>query len=160
MCSRRGDWPNKSSEENVAASRETESFRQVVVCILVVEDDVLLRLLVVEELTRAGFQVCEAADGEQAAAIIEEQPAAFSMLVTDIQMPGRLDGIQVAERMRTRFPAVPVLYTTGRPDVLAHVKNACPNEHVLEKPFAPEELLALVRQLLAGKPSGEAGISP
>jgi DNA-binding response OmpR family regulator len=125
----------------------------------VVEDELLIRLLIMEELTRAGFQVCEAADGEQAAAIMEEPPAEFSLLVTDIHMPGRLDGIQVAQRMRTRFPTVPVLYTTGRPDVLEHVKSACPNEHVLEKPFEPSELLARVRQLLAGKQRAEARTS-
>lgn len=128
-------------------------------CILVVEDELLIRLVILDELTRAGFQVCEAANGDQAAAFIEEPPAEFSLLVTDIHMPGRLDGIQVARRMCTRFPAVPILYTTGRLDALAHVKSACPNQHVLAKPFAPSELLALVRQLLAGKQRAEARTS-
>ena len=51
---------------------------------------------------------------------------AVDCIIADIHMPGLLDGIQVAQRMCTRFPAVPVLYTTGRPDVLEHVKSKGP----------------------------------
>lgn len=86
-------------------------------CILVVEDEFLIRFLLTEILVGAGFGVCEAPNGDQAAPLIEAPPEPFSLLITDIHMPGQLDGFAVANLMRTRHPGVPIIYTTGRPDV-------------------------------------------
>src|ERR1700746_2882209 len=89
--------------------------------ILLVEDEFLVRLIVAEELAGNGFEVCEAADGNQAHALIENPPTTFCLLVTDIHIPGRLNGLDVARLMRARDPDIPIVYTTGRPDVLQSV---------------------------------------
>ena len=87
-------------------------------CILLVEDEWLIRAMVAEELIEGGFVVREAADSDEASALIAEDSAAFTLLVTDVHMPGRLDGIGVARLLLEHRPALPVIYTTGRPDVL------------------------------------------
>lgn len=118
-------------------------------CILVVEDEFLIRLLVTDVLTSAGFEVCEAPDGDRAVPLIEAPPTPFSLLITDIHMPGRLNGIAVARLMRSHHPAVPIIYTTGRPDVLDRVGPLGAREVLLEKPYTPSRLLALAKQMMA-----------
>lgn len=124
-------------------------------CILLVEDEYLIRSIVAEELTESGFEVCMAEDGDQAAALIAEPPTAFSLLVTDIHMPGRLNGIAVARLMREQHPEVPVIYMTGRPGVLNALGSLGDKEALVAKPFTPSDLLAVVRRLLGA--GGEGG---
>ena len=118
--------------------------------ILLVEDEWLIREVFAEELLEAGFEVREAENGNRAAALIEAQPECFVLLVTDIHMPGDLDGIEVARLLRERRPDVPVIYMTGRPDALNGIRPLGPRDVLLRKPFAPSELLAAARRLLEG----------
>lgn len=118
-------------------------------CILVVEDEELIRLILSEEFEEAGFDVCPAKDGDAAAALIEAPPSPFTLLVTDIHMPGRLDGFGVGRLMRSRHPTVPIIYMTGRPDILALFKAMTNKDGFLLKPFVPSRLLAVARQVLA-----------
>jgi DNA-binding response OmpR family regulator len=127
-------------------------------CILLVEDEFLIRLIVAEALAEAGYAVCEAESGDRAAVMIEARPDAFILLVTDIHMPGSRDGIAVAHFLRERRPEVPVIYTTGRPGVLNGLRDGAGRlghrAALVAKPFAPSELLAVVRRLL-----GEVGVN-
>jgi DNA-binding response OmpR family regulator len=118
------------------------------VCILVVEDEWLIRTMLAEELTYRGFEVREAEDGEQASALIAQYSAAFTLLVTDIHMPGTLDGVGVAQLMRQRRPDLPVIYATGRPDALNALQPLGAKEALLQKPYAIFDMLAAVRRLL------------
>jgi DNA-binding response OmpR family regulator len=117
-------------------------------CILLVEDEGLIRDLLVDELTFQGFEVRSAEAGDQAAALIETPPMPFSLLITDIHMPGRLSGIDVAHLMRQRDPPIPIIYMTGRPDALNALPVLGALDAVLLKPFGPSALLGLVRRLL------------
>lgn len=117
-------------------------------CILLVEDEWLIRAMVAEELAESGFEVREAESGDQASALIAETPTDFDLLVTDIHMPGRLDGIEVARLLRARCPDLPVIYMTGRPDALNAVRPLGTRDVLLRKPFALYELLATARRLL------------
>jgi DNA-binding response OmpR family regulator len=119
------------------------------VCILVVEDEPVIRFIVAEGLAEAGFDVCEAEDGDRAAVLIEGFGTPFTLLITDIHMPGTLNGLAVARLMRARHPSIPVIYTTGRPDVLATAGRLRDNEALLAKPFTPSDLLTLATRLLA-----------
>ena len=120
------------------------------------EDESLIRVVLAEELAYVGFEVCEAEDGTQAAALIETPPTDLSLLITDIHMPGGLDGIQVAHLMRARFPRVPIIYMTGRPDVLDRMGRLGATEALLAKPFTPSSLLAMAQRMLAGQPGRSA----
>ena len=79
--------------------------------ILVVEDDQLIRELLVEALREEGYDVVHASNGEQALEWCKRQAA--DVLVTDIKLPGKVDGWQIAERCREHDPALPVIYATG-----------------------------------------------
>ena len=124
-------------------------------CILVVEDEFLIRLIVAEELADAGFAVCEAESGDAAARLIEGDAEDFSLLITDIHMPGSLNGVGLGRLMRSRRPEVPIIYMTGRPDALNAVGRLGGRDVFVPKPFAPSDLLTIARRLL-----GDGGASP
>lgn len=107
-----------------------------------------MRLVLAEELEREGFAVCLAENGEQAIALLQNPPAAFILLITDIHMPGHLSGLDVARRMRRQHPEVPIIYTTGRPEALDGFDDLGAREVLVQKPYAPSDVLVAVRQLL------------
>lgn len=109
----------------------------------------MIRAMLAEELTAQGFEVIEAENGDQAAALIEAQLEHLSLLVTDIHMPGRLDGIAVARLLHERRPDIPVIYMTGRPDVLGGIRPLGTRDVLFRKPFALSELLAAVKRLIS-----------
>lgn len=110
--------------------------------ILVVEDDPLVREFVVEALREEGFNVIHAADGEEALAWCRRRAA--DVLVTDIRLPGDVDGWEIAERCRKNCPDLPVIYATGFSPV-AH--RPVPGSMLLQKPFDPREIVRAVRQM-------------
>ena len=116
--------------------------------VLLVEDEPLIREILVEELRSAGFTVCEAASADDAAELIDRRPQ-FSLLLTDIHMPGRMDGLALGRLMRSRFPELPVVYITGRPDVLGRLGS---NEVLVHKPFTPPDILETIQRLLFRPP--------
>ena len=117
-------------------------------CILVVEDEDLIRLIVVEELIDRGFEVCEAETGDQAAGIIAAAESVITLLITDVHMPGMLDGFAVANLVRTHYPDAPIIFTTGRPDIAHGAVRLRDRDALMSKPFVPSQLIATVLQLL------------
>lgn len=115
--------------------------------ILLVEDEILIRLILEETLEEAGFEVVSA-DSADAGATISETVDGFDLLVTDIQTPGGRDGIQLAREMRGRDPELPVLFTTGRPSAMSRYGRLGDREVLLPKPYGPAELLRAVSKLL------------
>jgi nitrogen-specific signal transduction histidine kinase/CheY-like chemotaxis protein len=110
--------------------------------ILFVEDDALVREAVARGLEEAGFEVLVAADGERALAMIEaglEVDVAFS----DIVMPGKISGIDLAGILRERRPGLPVVLATGYTDQRATV----PGVPVLAKPYEIGQLVELLSEL-------------
>jgi len=80
--------------------------------ILLVEDEVLIRDAWARELADAGFHVREACNGLEALEILDAEPE-VDALVTDIRMPGAVDGWRLAEEARRERRELPVIYTTG-----------------------------------------------
>jgi DNA-binding response OmpR family regulator len=115
--------------------------------ILLVEDEFLVRLTLVEALADEGFQVLEAGTGDEAAALIESDPS-IRLLMTDIQLPGSLDGRRLAERVRAHRPDLPVIFMTGRPETMGPVIPGR-REVFVAKPYLPSEICAAARRLLA-----------
>ena len=118
--------------------------------VLIVEDEILIRLILAESLADEGLQVTDAANGAAAAALID-QADGFQLLLTDMQMPGLLDGAAVARHARQRHPGIAVIYMTGRPEVLSGIGALGPRDAFLRKPFAPSDLMAVIRRVLDGK---------
>ncbi len=116
-------------------------------CVLVVEDDSLIRLILVEELQDAGYEVLEAENGDAAVATLRTLEAPLRVLVTDIHMPGTKDGLEVAAHVRNAFPQVPVVFTTGRPDVMIGKIVIGAKQVLIRKPYVPSQVVEQVRKL-------------
>ncbi|MCX5517353.1 response regulator [Kaistia defluvii] len=80
--------------------------------ILVVEDEGLVRMAAADDLMEAGFKVLEAANADQAIQMLETHPE-ISILFTDIDMPGSMDGIRLAHAVRERWPPVKLVLVSG-----------------------------------------------
>lgn len=115
--------------------------------ILVVEDDDPIQGIVEEALTEGGFESAIAASGEEALALLKSDSANYRGLVTDINLKGRMDGWEVARRAREIDPAFPVVYMSGAA-AEQWASQGVPNSIMLEKPFAPAQLVTAVSQLL------------
>ena len=118
-------------------------------CVLLVEDDFLIRLLMAECLRDAGFEVVEASNGDEAFALIDNPPKPLVMLVTDIHMPGKINGIHVANLVHERWPHVPVLVASARPDVFESHWKEDPRYSLLAKPFTSSQLTSLVEEAVS-----------
>ena len=80
--------------------------------VLVVEEEPLIRLTIIDALEDAGFEVVEASNADEAVRIIDGRTIHF--LFTDIQMPGRLSGVDLAHAVAERFPAAGIIVASGR----------------------------------------------
>ena len=120
--------------------------------ILIVEDDQDIQIIVEEALTDGGFGSVIAISGEEAVARLRSDEVKYLALVTDINLPGRLDGWEIARAAREVDPAFPIVYMTGAAADDWPSKGV-PNSILLNKPFAPAQLVTAVSQLLnAGTP--------
>lgn len=81
-------------------------------CILVVEDEVLIRLMVSDELRDAGYDVIEAYNADEALAVLQSD-AHIDLIFSDVRMPGSLDGLDLLAVVKTTFPTLPVILTSG-----------------------------------------------
>ena len=81
--------------------------------VLVVEDEILIRDVIADDLEGAGFSVVLAADADQAIAILEARQD-IHLVFTDIDMPGSMDGLKLAAAVRDRWPPVHIIITTGK----------------------------------------------
>ena len=84
--------------------------------ILVVEDDVILRYTLAEWLRTHGYEVLEARSGDEAMTILSSV-LITDLVITDIQMPGTVDGYDLAGYIRKQFPALPVIMVSGNPSL-------------------------------------------
>ena len=115
--------------------------------ILIVEDDFAIQTVVEEALSDAGFEIAVAASAEEAVTLLSSRAMDYRVLVTDINLSGRMTGWEVARQAREINPTFPIVYMTGAAakDWASH---GVPNSVLLEKPFAPAQLVTAVSQLL------------
>lgn len=114
-------------------------------CVLVVDDEPIIRRFAAQILTAAGYDVLTAVDGREAHAIASHADAELGLVLTDIRMPN-LDGLELGRALATLWPDLPVLYMSGfgTPGLEAHI----PASRFIAKPFQPDQLLAEVHRLL------------
>jgi CheY-like chemotaxis protein len=82
--------------------------------VLVVEDDVISRYTLAEWLRFEGYEVLEAMSADEAV-VIFASILSIDLVVTDIEMPGSMNGLDLAEQIKARFPALPVIVVSGKP---------------------------------------------
>jgi CheY-like chemotaxis protein len=121
--------------------------------VLVAEDCAATLAALVLILERAGAEVGPCDNPLAAAEAIEEDPTAWDLLVTDLEMPG-LDGASLAARARAAAPSMPILLCTGAPgSTIDAVREGF--DGVLRKPVAPEVLIAAAQRALIGRSEGD-----
>ena len=122
-----------------------------VLTVLLADDEPGVRGPVRRILTAQGYEVLEAADGEEALRIAEEHDGTIDLLLTDVVMPA-MDGAELARRLRERRPALRVLFMTGfSREAVATQGVLLPDSGLLQKPFTVEQLVRRVREALAGE---------
>lgn len=113
--------------------------------ILVVDDEILVRTLLRKTLASRGFQILEAATGEEALSTARNHEGPIDLLLTDIRMPG-LSGWQVAAEFRPMYPDARIIFMSGFSDEARNVLEA--GEAFIEKPFKNQVMLDAVQNLL------------
>ena len=117
--------------------------------ILLVEDDRDVREVALAVLEGAGFRVLEAGNGDDAYRLLLAHPdLPIDLLFTDVVMPGRLDGIDLANAAQALRPELRVLYATGFANLVRANREGDLKGPVLHKPYRPGELRAAIVALL------------
>jgi two-component system, response regulator PdtaR len=112
--------------------------------VLVVEDEPLVRMFAADFLDEAGFKVFEAVNAEEAVTLLQARPD-IQAVVTDIELPGGMNGFELARVVQERWPGVVVIATSGRErPILGDLPDSVP---FISKPYVPATIAALIRQL-------------
>jgi CheY-like chemotaxis protein len=120
--------------------------------VLVVEDEVLLRLSIATYLRDCGYKVIEAADADEAVLVLERSELDIDVLFTDIEMPGAMDGFGLAQWTRANRPGLDVILTGSAPRAVNAAATLC-EDGPMPKPYQPQLVHDRIRRLLAARPS-------
>jgi CheY-like chemotaxis protein len=116
--------------------------------VLVVEDEPVVRELATITLRQLGYNVCAAADGAQALTLAR-QGARLDVLVTDVVLPGGMNGRQVADEVQRLRPGVRVVYASGYSDEVIQTRGElAPGLKLLTKPYDPQQLARALHEAL------------
>ena len=113
--------------------------------ILVVEDELLILNLMTDVLEMYGYQVRAFQDADTAWSFIEKSQNPPRLLITDLQMPGEIDGVGLVKRTKANFPEVPIIVSTGFHPAATELNHQ--NLHWLLKPFDIDQLHAICKTL-------------
>ena len=116
--------------------------------ILVVEDELLIRMMLSENLRHAGYEVIEAASADHALKVMTT--AIPDLVITDVRMPGRLDGIGLLAELKQANPTLPVIVSSGHLQALEVMEAGADN--FVQKPYSFEHMLQTVQIELAVAP--------
>jgi PAS domain S-box-containing protein len=120
--------------------------------ILLVEDEPAVLAMAKGILQRLGYKIFEASSGDEALQAWSEHGAQIDLLLTDMVMPGSLNGRELAERLQPEKPALKIIYTSGYSmELLGTGLTASRNFVFLQKPYHPDSLASVVRNCLDGK---------
>lgn len=114
--------------------------------VLVVEDEPLVRMDAVTMVEEAGFTAYEAANADEAIALLERH-SDIRFLFTDIEMPGSMDGLKLAHAVRKRWPPVTILVTSGRAGLSS--EDLPERGYFFPKPYQPSAILQVLREAAA-----------
>jgi signal transduction histidine kinase len=143
----RGDAKDEEPASKLGEFRRSDSGEVV----LVVEDEAVVRSLIVEELQELGYIALEAVDGPKGLEMLQSRRR-IDMLITDIGLPG-LNGRQVADAARQLKPELKILFMTGYAENAALASGFLePGMEMITKPFAMEALATRIRAMIEGPP--------
>jgi CheY-like chemotaxis protein len=115
---------------------------------LVIDDEPTVRMLITEVLEDLGYTALEAADGATGLEVLQSNPQ-IDLLVTDVGLPGGINGRQVADAGRTLRPDLKVLFITGYAhNAATWEEQLAPGMHLLTKPFSMDDLTSRIKGVI------------
>jgi len=120
------------------------------ISVLLVEDEVLISNLVADCLAASGFAVHEVTSADEALRYIDSG-ARIDILFTDVNLPGGMNGAELATRVRKMRPEMPIVYASGRYK-LSDITPLVPRSLFMAKPFDPGDVCALLSRLTGASP--------
>jgi two-component system, response regulator PdtaR len=111
--------------------------------IMVVEDEILVRMLISDKLREAGYTVVEAAGSEEALNVLAQLDD-VKLILSDVQMPGSMDGIGLARVVRSAYPAIKIVLTSGHVDAIRGAEH----EGFFPKPYNVAQVIGHIETLL------------
>ena len=113
--------------------------------VLVVEDEILLRMRAVDMVEDAGYTSVEAVDADQAVAILESR-SDIALIFTDIQMPGSMDGLGLAHSVHKRWPPIKIILVSGQ--LKLSESDIPPNSRFFGKPLQANQMIAEMQDMI------------
>jgi len=121
--------------------------------VLVVEDEVLIRMVISAYLRDCGYRVIEAANADEAILVLQQEELAIDVVFTDTEMPGSMDGFGLSQWIRANRQGLEVILV-GSPARAANAAGElCESGPTLSKPYEPQAVLDHIKRLLAKRAS-------
>lgn len=116
--------------------------------LLVVDDEVLVRLAICAYLRECAFRVIEAANADEALIVLQEPDLKIDIVLSDVEMPGSMDGFGLAHWIRDHKPAIPIILVGSPPAAVDAAADLCESGPMLAKPYDQQILLDQIRRTL------------
>lgn len=113
--------------------------------VLIVEDEMMLRMRAVDMVEEAGYTPIEASDAAEAVAILESR-SDIALMCTDIQMPGRMDGVGLAQAVHVRWPSIKIIVVSGQ--LKPPSSDLPPRSRFFGKPLEAGQMIAQMRNMI------------
>src|SRR3954454_18340537 len=127
-----------------------ETVENALECILVVDDDVLVRMVIAGYLRECGFRVIEAAGAHEAMVVLEQAEVHVDVVFSDVEMP-EMDGFALTPWIRQRRPELPVILAGTPARAMDAAADLCKSGPPLAKPYEPQLVLERIRRLMADR---------
>jgi two-component system, response regulator PdtaR len=114
--------------------------------VLVVEDEVLIRMAAIQLVENAGYEVLEAQDADEAILILIARPD-VRLVFTDVDMPGSMDGLRLSHFIRHRWPPVRIILASGK--AILDESHLPSDARFFSKPYTTETITGAIAQMLA-----------
>jgi CheY-like chemotaxis protein len=125
--------------------------------VLVVEDEILIRMVISEYLRDCGYKVIEAANADEAILVLRQKELTIDVVFTDVEMPGSMDGFGLSQWVRANRQGIDVVLVSNPARAADAAAELCESGPALSKPYEPQIVVDRIRRLLAERASRKRG---
>lgn len=134
-------------------SNDAQSASPTVDTVLVVEDEVLIRMVISEYLRDCGYRVIEAASADEALLVLQQTDLKVDVVLSDVEMPGSMDGFGLAQWVRQHRKDLDIILVGNAARAADAAADLCESAPTLGKPYEPQAVVGRIRRLLADRAS-------
>jgi CheY-like chemotaxis protein len=121
--------------------------------ILVVEDDVLIRMVISQYLRECGYRVVEASNADEAVIVLQEPELRIDVVLSDVEMPGSMDGFGLSQWIRQHRQGLDIILVGTPARAADAAADLCESGPMLAKPYEPQLVVDRIRRLSAERQS-------